>query len=62
MGQTCCGANGDEKELNAGRVRQAKGDPTNQDPEWQRRNAAVTMQRYMRGIITRRLIREQHGF
>ena len=62
MGQTCCGANGDEKELNAGKLRVARGDPTNQDPVYQESKAAETMQRYFKGMMTRRLIREQHGF
>ena len=62
MGQTCCGANGDEKELNSQKLRAVKGDPTNQDPEYQQNHAALTMQRYFKGMMARRAIREQHGF
>jgi hypothetical protein len=58
MGQTCCSGTGDEKELNSQKLRAVKGDPTNQDPEYQQAHAALTMQRYFKGMMARRAIKE----
>ena len=62
MGQTCCGANGDEKELNSQKLRAVRGETEYQDPEAAQNAAVVTIQRYMRGQITRRIMRDQYGF
>lgn len=32
------------------------------DPEAEKTQAVITMQRYWKGIITRRIVREQYGF
>ena len=57
MGQTCCGTKPDETELNAHKTQGVKGERNNFDPENVEKNAAVTMQRYFRGLITRRAIK-----
>lgn len=62
MGQTCCGANGDEKELNSQKLRAVKGESAHHDPEYTQNHAVVTIQRFMRGQITRKIMREQYGF
>lgn len=62
MGQTCCGTKPDETELNAQKTQGARGERNNYDPEKQESEAAKTMQRYFRGIITRRAIKAQYGF
>lgn len=52
----------DEAELNAHKTQGARGERTNFDPEKQESNAALTMQRYFRGLMTRRAIKAQYGF
>ena len=62
MGQTCCGTKPDDAELNAQKTQGVRGERSNFDPENIEKNAAICMQRYFRGIITRRAIKEQYGF
>jgi hypothetical protein len=62
MGQTCCGNNLEDHELNYGKAQTAKGDNKNFDPEVQEKEAIVTIQRYFKGMVTRRIIKEQYGF
>ena len=62
MGQACCGTKPDEAELNSHKTQGARGERSNYDPETQEKLAAVTMQRFMRGIITRRSIKAKYGF
>ena len=62
MGQTCCGTKPDETELNAQKTQGARGERTNYDPDKAENDAALTMQRYFKGLITRRAIKAQYGF
>lgn len=57
MGQTCCGTKPDDAELNAHKTQGARGERTNYDPEKQENLAAVTMQRYFKGLMARRLMK-----
>ena len=57
MGQTCCGTKPDDAELNAHKTQGARGERTNYDPEKQENSAAVTMQRYFKGLMARRLMK-----
>jgi hypothetical protein len=58
MGQTCCGTKPDDIELNAQKTQGVRGERSNFDPEKSQDNAVITMQRYFKGIITRRAIKE----
>ncbi len=62
MGQTCCGTKPDETELNAQKTQGVRGELQNYDPEKQEKVAVLTMQRYFRGIMTRRVIKAKYGF
>ena len=62
MGQTCCGSNTVEAELNSQKMQGAKGEQKNFDPEKNEKNAALVMQRYFRGLMTRRAVKAQYGF
>lgn len=62
MGQTCCGTKPDDTELNAQKTQGVRGERSNFDPEKNQDNAALTMQRYFRGLMTRRAIKAQYGF
>ena len=57
MGQTCCGTKPDETELDGWKTQGARGERNNFDPEKLEKNAALTMQRYFRGLITRKAIK-----
>jgi len=54
MGQTCCGTKPDETELNAHKTQGVRGERSNFDPEKSENTAILTMQRYFRGVMTRR--------
>jgi len=62
MGQACCGTKPDEAELNAHKTQGVRGERTNFDPEKAEGHAALTMQRYFRGLITRRAVKAKYGF
>ena len=62
MGQTCCGTKPDEIELNAQKTQNARGEKQNYDPEQTQDRAVITMQRYMKGMMTRRFIKAKYGF
>lgn len=62
MGQTCCGSKLDEAELNGQKTQNARGERNNFDPEKSQDQAVLTMQRYFRGLMTRRAIKAQYGF
>ena len=62
MGQTCCGNKPDDAELNAHKTQGHRGERQNFDPEKQENGAAITMQRYFKGLMTRRFIKAQYGF
>ena len=62
MGQACCGTKPDEAELNSQKTKFARGENSNYDPETQEKLAILTMQRFIRGILTRRQIKKTYGF
>ena len=62
MGQTCCGTKPDDAELNAHKTQGVRGESKQYDPEQEENRAALTMQRYFKGLITRRAIKAQYGF
>lgn len=62
MGQTCCGTKPDEIELNAQKTQNARGERSNFDPEKSQDEAVLTIQRYFKGMVTRRAIKAQYGF
>lgn len=62
MGQTCCGTKPDDNELNYHKTQNAKGEARTFDPETTQNQATVTIQRYFKGMITRRIVKEQYGF
>ena len=62
MGQTCCGTKPDEIELNAQKTQNARGERSNFDPEKSQDDAVLTIQRYFKGMVTRRAIKAQYGF
>lgn len=62
MGQTCCGTKPDEIELNAQKTQNARGERSNFDPEKSQDEAVLTIQRYFKGMVTRRAIKAKYGF
>ena len=62
MGQACCGSKPDEAELNAHKTQGARGEHRQYDPETREKLAILTMQRFMRGLITRRAVKAKYGF
>ena len=62
MGQTCCGTKPDETELNAAKTQGVRGERSDFDPEKTENRAAMTMQRYFRGLMTRRAVKVKYGF
>jgi hypothetical protein len=62
MGQTCCGTKPDDLELNSHKTQGVRGERNNFDPEKQENFAAVTIQRYFKGLMTRRVIKARYGF
>ena len=62
MGQACCGTKPDEIELNAQKTQNARGERSNFDPEKSQDEAVLTIQRYFKGMVTRRAIKAQYGF
>ena len=61
MGQTCCGTKQEEAEL-LNKMGGVKGERQNYDPELNEKLAALTIQRYFKGLMTRRAIKEMYGF
>ena len=62
MGQTCCGGTPEGHEMN-NKLQKPQGETKFAgDPEAQKNQAVITMQRYWKGVITRRIVREQYGF
>ena len=62
MGNTCCGSTPDGAELNYNKQKQVLGDNDTLDAEAQKEQATLIIQKYYRGIITRKIMREQYGF
>ena len=62
MGQACCGTRPDEAELNSQKTKLVRGETANYDPETSELRAILTMQRFVRGITTRRKIKAAYGF
>ena len=62
MGQTCCGGTPDHHELNASRLQKPQGDGKSLDDVARTLKAVLTVQRIWRGMITRRIMKEQYGF
>jgi hypothetical protein len=62
MGASCCGNAPESHELSGKLAKPGGESDYHGNPEKQREQAAITMQRYVKGIITRRAIKAKYNF